>query len=78
MKSTLSGSSTLFDAIEIIESSPRRIAVVLSPKKTVMGTLTDGDIRRAIIKGAKFSSAIENYYFKKPFFIKNKSHIIQS
>ena len=41
-------------------------------KNKLLGTITDGDIRRAIIKGAKFSSALENYYFKKPCFIKDK------
>ena len=38
----------------------------------LLGTITDGDIRRAIIKGAKFSTPLKKYYYKKPFFIKNK------
>lgn len=73
MKSTLSGSSTLFDAIEIIESSPRRIAVVLSPKKTVIGTLTDGDIRRHILNGGELSDKSTQAMNRNPVLAKSTS-----
>ena len=35
----------------------------------LLGTLTDGDIRRSIIKGLDFEDKISNIYNKKPFYI---------
>ena len=46
-----------------MEESFYKCLIVVNYKNKLLGTITDGDIRRAIIKGAKFSSAIENYYF---------------
>ena len=35
----------------------------------MLGSITDGDIRRAILKGAKFNDKINKYYFRKAKFI---------
>ena len=43
--------STVIDAVNAIEISPRRMAVVVGPKGHLMGTLTDGDIRRFLLSG---------------------------
>ena len=39
------------DAVQLIENSVKRLAVVLSEDKKVIGTLTDGDIRRCLLSG---------------------------
>jgi dTDP-glucose pyrophosphorylase len=48
---TLPATATLLDAIQVIESTTKRLAVVLSDDNTVLGTVTDGDIRRRILQG---------------------------
>ena len=42
-------SSTL-DAIKVINSNNHRIGFVIDNKNKLLGSITDGDIRRAIIK----------------------------
>ena len=39
--------------------------IVVDGTNRLLGTINDGDIRRAIIKGAQFSSALKKHYFKK-------------
>lgn len=61
MKKTLEllkPNSTLLEAIKIIESSFRRIAVIVDNNNEVRGTITDGDIRRAILNNHSLSSAV--------------------
>ena len=43
---TLSIDANLIDAVEAIESTVKRLAVVVSQNNDVLGTLTDGDVRR--------------------------------
>ena len=47
----LSSNSTLRDAVGQIESARQRIAVVVDNSGRLTGTITDGDIRRAILSG---------------------------
>ena len=57
MKNTnfLTASSSIKDAIRLIESNAERLAIVFEEDGTVLGTLTDGDVRRAILKGIDIS-----------------------
>ena len=47
----LQPSATLFDAVRAIEQSRRRIAVVVDAEARLLGTLTDGDVRRSLLAG---------------------------
>jgi dTDP-glucose pyrophosphorylase len=50
--------ATMFDAISVIESSPKRLAVIVSEDNQVLGTLTDGDIRRHILQGGSLKASV--------------------
>ena len=50
-ESILNSDNTLMDAVQLIENSVKRLAIVLSEDKHVVGTLTDGDIRRCLLRG---------------------------
>ena len=43
--------------------------VVVNSKNILLGTLSDGDIRQAILNGKINSSKINTYYQKKPIFL---------
>ena len=60
------------DAFEKLSKTNKKILFVISNKKLI-GTLTDGDIRRYIIKGKNINSKITNIYNKKPYVIKFSS-----
>lgn len=62
----LSSTATLIDAISAIEATNKRLAVVLSESKHVLGTLTDGDIRRYILQGHKLETLVTDAMNKNP------------
>jgi dTDP-glucose pyrophosphorylase len=53
----LSADSDIKLAIATIDRSPAKIALVVDQNRTLLGTITDGDIRRAILNGAQLSDA---------------------
>ena len=48
---TLNNNATIKDVVRTIERSRRGIAVVVSDDSRLIGTLTDGDVRRCILAG---------------------------
>lgn len=57
-------SSTLLDAMRAIDRGAARIALVVEEDNRLLGTLSDGDIRRAILDGAHLDAAIGPYINK--------------
>jgi len=58
--------ATIKEALEVIDKGAIRIAVVLDEKEKVIGTLSDGDVRRGLLNGLNLASTIENLYFREP------------
>ena len=55
---TLAASDTLFQAVQAIEFSELRTVVVLDEKNRLLGTITDGDIRRRLLKGGHLQDSV--------------------
>lgn len=62
----LKQTATIKDALEIIDNGALQIALVVDEKDKLLGTLTDGDIRRGLLKGLDLNSSIESIIFKTP------------
>jgi len=60
-------------AMNRLQTTAKRCLVVVDKKNILLGTISDGDIRRSLLKGASLNSAIKNIYNKKPFFIYEKN-----
>ena len=60
-------------ALNFLNKNPDKCLVVQSNDGKLLGTLTDGDIRRSILKGLDFKDKILNIFNKKPFYINNDS-----
>lgn len=58
--------ATVFEALKKIDSNRKGFLVVCSGDNTALGTLTDGDIRRAFIGGISIEESIKDIY-KKAF-----------
>lgn len=58
--------ATVIDAIKIIDSSEARACLVITEDSKLIGTITDGDIRRAILKGVTLDSTISNVLHENP------------
>lgn len=56
---TVARTATIREALHAINRNLRGIVIVLDDAKQVLATLTDGDLRRAILGGAKLDDGIE-------------------
>lgn len=65
-ESTLHSNAVLIDAVRAIEATTKRLAVVLSEDDRVIGTLTDGDIRRSLLKGCTLQTSVMDAMNKEP------------
>lgn len=58
--------STIKEALQIIDTGAIKFAIVVDKNDRLIGTLTDGDIRRAILDGKTLDEKIEMIYFQEP------------
>ncbi len=60
---------TIRKAMKTLDITAKRCLLVIDEDKKLIGTLTDGDLRRSILNGAKFSESISSSYNTKPTFL---------
>lgn len=65
-KGVLPVGATLQDAIRNLDESSLQIALVVAASGELIGTLTDGDIRRGLLRGLSLSSPIDSIIFREP------------
>lgn len=58
--------ATIKDALTIIDSAAMQIALVVDDESRLIGTLTDGDIRRGLLKGLNLESSIDSIVSRTP------------
>jgi len=59
-KSILRINSSLQDAIQNLNDSSSKIIMVVDEAEKLIGTITDGDIRRGLLSNLNLSDMIEN------------------
>ncbi len=57
---------SLLDALRVIESGRVRAAIVSDDSEHLLGIITDGDIRRALLAGETVESAIDRVIERQP------------
>ena len=62
----LDQNSSIKSAIKSLNKNALQIILVVNASKQLVGTLTDGDIRRALIKNSNLKRSIKNIINKKP------------
>lgn len=67
----ISKNSKLIDAISTIEKGGMQIALVVDQDRKLLGTITDGDFRRGILKGFSLEHPVVEIMNKSPFYVKN-------
>ena len=68
----VSSNDALATVIKVINSNGKGVALVVDRNQILKGLLTDGDIRRLLLKGAQLSDKIKDKFNKKFFFVKKK------
>ena len=60
---------SIIKAMKKLNESGQKCLIILENENLLMGTLTDGDIRKAILNGANISNSIDLIYNRKPTFL---------
>lgn len=58
--------ATIKEALLLIDKTAMQIALIVDENDKLLGTLTDGDIRRGLIKGLDLNCSIESILFRTP------------
>ena len=58
-----------------MQENGQRCVIITDEQKKLMGTFSDGDFRRLILKNIDFNSKIKNNYHNKNFFHRKKLFI---
>tara|TARA_Y200000002_G_scaffold379817_1_gene389921 strand:- start:22 stop:1062 length:1041 start_codon:yes stop_codon:yes gene_type:complete len=66
LKTVIDKNKKLSDAIEILHKGGMRISLVVDKKGLLIGTITDGDIRRALINKVDLDSPVKNIMNSNP------------
>ncbi|MDC3068927.1 sugar phosphate nucleotidyltransferase, partial [Candidatus Pelagibacter sp.] len=69
-KNILNQDSKIKHAIKILNYNSHKIVIVIDDKKKLIGTITNGDIRRNLIKGYSKNDDIIHIINKKPIYVK--------
>ena len=59
------------EALVRLEKNRGKCLIVVNKDNILKGTITDGDVRRALLVGADINSSIKRYIRTKPYFIKD-------
>jgi dTDP-glucose pyrophosphorylase len=68
-KARLPISATLQQAISNLNETAFQVAIITTPDDVLVGTLTDGDIRRGLLRQYNMSSSIESIIFREPLVV---------
>ena len=63
---------TLNTALSLLNKNIFKCLIVLDNRNKLVGTLTDGDIRRLLLNGANFDDKVLKFVNKKPFTLRYK------
>ena len=63
---TIFSDATIRQAMKALEKTAEKCLIVVNKNNTLLGTLSDGDLRNAILKGAVISDSITSIFQKKP------------
>lgn len=62
--------ASILDAISVIDAGAQQIAIAVDDNRRLLGVVTDGDIRRAILRGVDLSSRLSQILNSKPIVCK--------
>ena len=65
-KSILKQTDTMQSAIDILNNEALRIVMIVDDNDSLVGTITDGDIRRGLIKHLSMESLVSNFMHRDP------------
>ena len=74
---TIKPTASLRDTMRVLDKGSLRIVLVCNEKKELLGTVTDGDIRRGLLNNANMNDCITEVMNDKPTVMLNNTSIIE-
>jgi dTDP-glucose pyrophosphorylase len=68
-KTLIPANATIQDVIRNLDETALQIALVVDKNGVLLGTVTDGDIRRALLRGQDFQSSVDGIMFRTPLVV---------
>lgn len=68
-KAQLPADATVQQAIRTLDESGLQVVLVVSPDGALLGTITDGDIRRGLLRGLDLNSSIDAIIYREPLVV---------
>jgi dTDP-glucose pyrophosphorylase/predicted transcriptional regulator len=65
-KILINKSASIREVLALIDANAMQIALVVDEGKKLIGTITDGDVRRGLLKGVSLTDSIESIIFYNP------------
>ena len=65
-KTILNQSATMQEAIRVLNDEALRIVLVVDDYQKLVGTITDGDIRRALLRHLTMEAVLSEFMFTQP------------
>ena len=62
------------NALEQLSKTGEKCLVVVDKKNKILGTISDGDVRKAILKGKFYKNKISEFYQKNPIFLRKENY----
>lgn len=72
---TIQKTATIREALAVINDARSAFAMVVEGRNKLLGTLSDGDIRRALLAGAALESPVESWMCRTPFVASDSASI---
>lgn len=69
----ISAETSIREALRVIDSSATKVALVTDESRQLIGTVTDGDVRRGIIRGLDLDMPVTTVMHKKPVSARNRT-----
>ena len=68
---TIGEKTSIKQAMKLLNKTGKNCLLVIDANNKLLGTLTDGDLRRAILKGLSYQSSIKESFNREPFVLQS-------
>lgn len=70
--------ASIKDALKKLDRTAKKVLLTIDVGKRLLGTITDGDLRRYILSGKSLENNIRDIYNRNPIFIRKKNFSLDS
>jgi dTDP-glucose pyrophosphorylase len=71
-------SASIRDAVKVVNDGKLQVAFVVNDGRQLVGSVTDGDVRRAIINGCSLQDPVLNIMNTNPVYLRSKTEAVEA